>query len=197
MKARVVVTLKRSVLDPQGQAVSHALASLGYGEVQGARLGKIIELDLDEKDPERARSRVTEMCERLLANTVIEEYRVESMTPLRQGSRGRRDDVRHRRLPRQQLRSRRLPRGQARPRPRRPLHLAQGQRPARRRLVVLPGGFSYGDYLRTGAIARFSPVMEEVRKFANRGGHVLGICNGFQILLEAGLLPGAMRRNDR
>jgi phosphoribosylformylglycinamidine synthase len=63
-------------------------------------------------------------------------------------------------------------------------------------VVVLPGGFSYGDYLRTGAIARFSPVMEEVRKFANRGGHVIGICNGFQILLEAGLLPGAMRRND-
>ena len=63
-------------------------------------------------------------------------------------------------------------------------------------VVVLPGGFSYGDYLRTGAIARFSPVMEEVQKFAARGGHVLGICNGFQILLEAGLLPGAMRRND-
>jgi len=63
-------------------------------------------------------------------------------------------------------------------------------------VVVLPGGFSYGDYLRTGAIARFSPVMEEVRKFAQRGGHVVGMCNGFQILLEAGLLPGAMRRND-
>jgi phosphoribosylformylglycinamidine synthase subunit PurQ / glutaminase len=62
--------------------------------------------------------------------------------------------------------------------------------------VVLPGGFSYGDYLRSGAIARFSPVMEEVVAFANRGGKVLGICNGFQILLEAGLLPGAMRRND-
>ncbi len=63
-------------------------------------------------------------------------------------------------------------------------------------VIVLPGGFSYGDYLRTGAIARFSPVMDEVRKFANRGGHVIGICNGFQILLEAGMLPGAMRRND-
>ncbi len=63
-------------------------------------------------------------------------------------------------------------------------------------VVVLPGGFSYGDYLRTGAIARFSPIMEEIRKFAARGGHVAGICNGFQILLEAGLLPGAMRRND-
>jgi phosphoribosylformylglycinamidine synthase subunit PurQ / glutaminase len=61
--------------------------------------------------------------------------------------------------------------------------------------IILPGGFSYGDYLRTGAIARFSPVMKAVEKFANRGGLVLGICNGFQILLEAGLLPGAVMRN--
>ena len=61
--------------------------------------------------------------------------------------------------------------------------------------VILPGGFSHGDYLRTGAIARFSPVMDAVRKFAAAGGPVLGICNGFQILLEAGLLPGAMLRN--
>jgi phosphoribosylformylglycinamidine synthase len=62
-------------------------------------------------------------------------------------------------------------------------------------VVVLPGGFSHGDYLRTGAIARFSPVMKAVWEFARRGGPVLGICNGFQILLEAGLLPGAMLRN--
>src|SRR5512140_1115676 len=61
--------------------------------------------------------------------------------------------------------------------------------------VILPGGFSYGDYLRTGAIARFSPVMNAVQRFAASGGLVLGICNGFQILLEAGLLPGAMLRN--
>src|SRR6187549_2414393 len=63
--------------------------------------------------------------------------------------------------------------------------------------VILPGGFSHGDYLRTGAIARFSPIMAAVKAFADRGGPVLGICNGFQILLEAGLLPGAMVRNDR
>ena len=61
--------------------------------------------------------------------------------------------------------------------------------------VILPGGFSYGDYLRTGAIARFSPVMQAVKQYAAEGGLVLGICNGFQILLEAGLLPGAMLRN--
>jgi phosphoribosylformylglycinamidine synthase I len=61
--------------------------------------------------------------------------------------------------------------------------------------VVLPGGFSYGDYLRCGAIARFAPVLEEVRDFAQRGGPVLGICNGFQVLTEMGLLPGALTRN--
>jgi phosphoribosylformylglycinamidine synthase len=63
--------------------------------------------------------------------------------------------------------------------------------------VILPGGFAHGDYLRTGAIARFSPIMAAVKAFAERGGAVLGICNGFQVLLEAGLLPGAMVRNDR
>src|SRR5262245_592991 len=62
-------------------------------------------------------------------------------------------------------------------------------------VVILPGGFSYGDYLRTGAIARFSPVMAEVVPFARRGGLVMGICNGFQILCEAGLLPGVLTRN--
>ncbi|MEW6511751.1 MAG: phosphoribosylformylglycinamidine synthase subunit PurQ [Bacteroidota bacterium] len=62
-------------------------------------------------------------------------------------------------------------------------------------VVILPGGFSYGDYLRCGAIARFSPVMKEVARFADSGGTVIGICNGFQILLEAGMLPGALLRN--
>ncbi len=62
-------------------------------------------------------------------------------------------------------------------------------------VIILPGGFSYGDYLRCGAIARFSPVMKEVVRFANEGGTVLGICNGFQVLVEAGLLPGVLLRN--
>ena len=62
--------------------------------------------------------------------------------------------------------------------------------------VILPGGFAYGDYLRCGAIARFSPVMKEVARFASSGGPVLGICNGFQVLLEAGLLPGVLLRNS-
>jgi len=63
-------------------------------------------------------------------------------------------------------------------------------------VVIVPGGFSYGDYLRAGAVARFSPVMEDVVRFAERGGLVLGICNGFQVLCEAGLLPGALLRNE-
>jgi len=62
-------------------------------------------------------------------------------------------------------------------------------------IVIVPGGFSYGDYLRSGAIAKFSPIMDEVKTFANAGGKVLGICNGFQILTEVGLLPGALKRN--
>ncbi len=62
--------------------------------------------------------------------------------------------------------------------------------------IILPGGFSYGDYLRTGAIARFSPIMNEVIAHANRGGYVMGICNGFQILAEAGLVPGVLLRNS-
>jgi len=61
--------------------------------------------------------------------------------------------------------------------------------------IVLPGGFSFGDYLRSGAIAKFSPIMQEIISFANKGGNVLGICNGFQILTEAGLLPGALLQN--
>ncbi len=64
-------------------------------------------------------------------------------------------------------------------------------------LVVVPGGFSYGDYLRSGSIARFAPVMKDVARFANEGGYVLGICNGFQILTEAHLLPGALKRNNK
>ena len=63
-------------------------------------------------------------------------------------------------------------------------------------LVVIPGGFSYGDYLRSGALAKFAPIMEAVKQYAKDGGKILGICNGFQILTETGLLPGALKRND-
>ncbi len=69
--------------------------------------------------------------------------------------------------------------------------------PSNTDLLVIPGGFSYGDYLRSGAIARFASIMDAVQEYAAKGGKILGICNGFQILLEAGLLPGAMKRNDK
>ena len=68
--------------------------------------------------------------------------------------------------------------------------------PADTDLLVVAGGFSYGDYLRSGAIAKFSPVMQAVKAYANKGGKVLGICNGFQVLTESGLLPGALKRNE-
>ena len=77
MKARVFVTLKDGVLDPQGEAVRHALGGLGFDGVEGVRQGKVIELDLAQSDPEAAQASVTEMCEKLLANTVIENYRIE------------------------------------------------------------------------------------------------------------------------
>jgi len=77
MKATVTVHLKNGVLDPQGKAIAHALQGLGYSEAHDARVGKIIELELDETDQVRAQMRVKEMCERLLANTVIESYRIE------------------------------------------------------------------------------------------------------------------------
>ncbi|WP_375596629.1 phosphoribosylformylglycinamidine synthase subunit PurS [Algihabitans albus] len=77
MKARVHVTLKPGVLDPQGKAIEHALDTLGFSGVEEARQGKLIELDLAESDPERARAQVEEMCRKLLANTVIENYAIE------------------------------------------------------------------------------------------------------------------------
>lgn len=77
MKAHITITLKTGVLDPQGKAIANALGALGFGGVDGVRQGKFIELDLDEQDPEQARAKVTEMCEKLLANTVIENYSFE------------------------------------------------------------------------------------------------------------------------
>jgi phosphoribosylformylglycinamidine synthase subunit PurS len=76
MKARVHVMLKPGVLDPQGEAIRHALGTLGFDGVTGVRQGKVIELELDETDPERAQTQLRDMCERLLANTVIESYRI-------------------------------------------------------------------------------------------------------------------------
>lgn len=77
MRARVHVTLKQGVLDPQGKAIGTALKSLGFGGVNSVRLGKFIELEIDETDPARARAQIGDMCEKLLANTVIEDYQIE------------------------------------------------------------------------------------------------------------------------
>lgn len=77
MHARVHVTLRPSVLDPQGEAIRHALSAMGFGGIEAVRQGKVIDLELAETDPEAAKARVTEMCEKLLANTVIEDYRIE------------------------------------------------------------------------------------------------------------------------
>jgi len=77
MKARVDITLKNGVLDPQGKAIQHALGSLGYSGVEGVRQGKVIELELAETDPAKAEATLKEMCEKLLANTVIEDYHIE------------------------------------------------------------------------------------------------------------------------
>lgn len=77
MRARVYITLKKAVLDPQGKAVANALESMGYKEVKGLRIGKFIEIDLDVSSKENAEKRLKEMCEKLLANTVVEDYKVE------------------------------------------------------------------------------------------------------------------------
>lgn len=77
MKAKVYVTLKKSVLDPQGKAIYHALASMGFGEVQNVRMGKYLELELGTADKSQAENKIKQMCQKLLANTVIEEYKFE------------------------------------------------------------------------------------------------------------------------
>src|SRR5262245_20730244 len=177
MRARVFVTLKPSVFDPQGKTIAEALHSLGYGGVEDVRQGKYFELDLATKEEAQAKKLAAEVADKLLANPVIESYRIEVEQPMKfgivvfPGSNCDHDAY----------------------------HAAKhvlGQdaefiwhKDADLKgadALILPGGFSYGDYLRTGAIARFSPVMKEVQAFASKGGPVLGVCNGFQILLEAG-----------
>ena len=150
----------------------------------------MIDLELDGADADAARAELERTCEQLLANPLIESYEIAAGAM------------------------------SAEPRPRIAVLVFPGSNDDRdaalalERLgaeptlvwhaepelpdvgaVVLPGGFSYGDYLRCGAIARFAPVMEAVRRFADDGGLVLGICNGFQVLCEAGLLPGVLRPN--
>ena len=195
--ARVVVDVmpKPEILDPQGKAVLGALPRLGFQGVTDVRQGKRFELEIDGEITDELLAEVAQMAETLLSNPVIEDFEVhveESPSRGRRGSRmkvgvvtfpGSLDDVDARRAVR-------VGGHEA-------VALWHGDHDLRGvDAVVLPGGFSYGDYLRCGAISRFAPVMTEVIEAAGRGMPVLGICNGFQILCESHLLPGALIRND-
>ena len=196
MRATVLVRPKAGILDPQGQAVESSLQHLGFA-VDGTQ----------GRPARRARAR--------------DERRRRGSRPGRADVRAAAREPADREL-RDRAPPRRMSAVATEPRPRiavvvfpgsnddRDAELAlerlgadavrvwhtEPELPAGTAAVVLPGGFSYGDYLRCGAIARFSPVMAAVVRFADEGGLVLGICNGFQILTEAGLLPGALRPNE-
>ena len=166
------------------------------------RVGRRVELTVEAADEAAARAVVERLAGELLANPLIEAYAIESIAgrvvDLAVGGRGARPDDgprRRRRLPGQQLRSRHASTPSSWPAPSRSSCGTSRPRCEGVAAVVLPGGFAYGDYLRAGVIARFSPVMRAVAAFAGDGGLVLGICNGFQVLAEAGLVPGALLRN--
>ena len=198
MRARVLIRPKAGILDPQGIAVQRALPALGFAGVANVHVGRLVELDVEDE------AQLQPMCEKLLANPLVEEYEVQllddpstSDDEYREGSVlaiGTTREVRRPPVPRQ------LRRGRCAEAARRVGDaelLWHGERDLKGAdAIVVPGGFSYGDYLRAGAIARFSPVMEAVIEFAHDGGLVLGICNGFQVLCEAHLLPGALLGNE-
>ena len=188
--ARVVVEVmpKPEILDPQGKAVTGALNRLGFSGVS-VRQGKRFELDVEGELTDDRLAEVHRAAETLLANTVIETFDVrveDELMPPKIGVvtfPGSLDDH-------DALRAVRLSGAE-------PVSLWHASDTlAGVDAVILPGGFSYGDYLRCGAISRFAPVMTEVIRAADQGMPVLGICNGFQILCEAHLLPGALTRND-
>ena len=174
----MLIRPKEGILDPQGKAVERALPALGFEGIEHVRVGRMVELEAE--DPER----LAELCEKLLANPLIEDYEIQTRCDLGSAPVPR--------LLRRAGRAARLRAGGGEAR----LVWHEERDLGGVDAVVVPGGFSYGDYLRAGAIARFSPAMEAVAELAAAGGPVLGICNGFQVLCEAGLLPGALLRND-
>ncbi len=188
--AHVDVTHLPGVLDPQGATVQRALPALGYDNVSDVSIGKTIRLVVDAPDEGAARAQVEEMCERLLANPVIEAYEI-SISEL---GLGMSLDVAIVLFPGTNCE---LDVAYAVDRlggtPTIVFHTERDLGGAD--AVIVPGGFAHGDYLRTGAIARFSPIMDAVAAFARDGGPVVGICNGFQVLTEAQLLPGALQKN--
>ncbi len=191
MLVKVFVTPRKGILDPQGRAVEQSLKSLGFGGVGAVRVGRYIVLELDAPNIDQASESIRSMCDQLLTNPNIEDYTFE-IEPGRGRAAmkwgvvrfpGSLDDA-----------DALWALGQVMGQEARALwHKDEDLGDVQ--CVVLPGGFSYGDYLRCGAIARFAPIMKSVVRFANEGGLVLGICNGFQILCEAHLLPGALMRN--
>ena len=191
MKARVTVTLKTGILDPQGKAIEGALKSLGVDGVASVRQGKVFDIELSGADKAKAEAALKDAADKLLANTVIENYgsncsrraSMKSAVLVFPGINRERD----------MARALKLVSGKEAAM----VWHAETALPKGTDLVVVPGGFSYGDYLRCGAIAARAPVMDAVREFAADGGLVLGVCNGFQILCEAGLLPGVLMRNAR
>ncbi len=188
--ARYVVDVmpKPEILDPQGKAVLGSLPRLGFAGVSDVRQGKRFEIELDGEPSDALLEEVREMAEKLLSNPVIEDFEVHAAG--RPGMKvgvvtfpGSLDDGDARRAVT-------IGGNEA-------VALWHGDDDLRGvDAIVLPGGFSYGDYLRCGAISRFAPVMTSVIEAAGKGMPVLGICNGFQILCESHLLPGALIRND-
>ena len=181
MKARVTVTLKSGILDPQGKAIEGALHSLGVAGVASVRQGKVFDIEIDGADQRQGRG-AAQGGRRQAAR----QYRDREL-PRRSRVSGCCDEIRRPRLPRHQSRARHGAHA-ASSSPatsRRWSGTPRRELPAGTDLVVIPGGFSYGDYLRCGAIAARAPIMDAVRAFAAKGGLVLGVCNGFQILCEA------------
>ena len=177
MRVRVLIRPKAGILDPQGKAVERRPAGARLRGVANVHVGRLVELDVASLEE------AEQMCERLLAEHADRGLRSPAGVKFGvlqfPGSCDDRDAAA------------RLRRASATA-----VMLWHGDRDLQGvDAVVVPGGFSYGDYLRAGAIARFSPVMESVIAFANDGGLVLGICNGFQVLCEAHLLPGALLPN--
>jgi len=182
VKARVTVTLKSGILDPQGKAIEGALKSLGVDGVASVRQGKVFDIELAGADRAQGGGRQAARQHRdreLPGRTVLMKAAILVFPGINRE--------------RDMARALKLISGHE---PAMVWH-AETSLPAGTDLVVVPGGFSYGDYLRCGAIAARAPIMDAVRDYAAKGGLVLGVCNGFQILCEAGLLPGVLMRNAR
>ena len=191
----VEVQLRPGIADPQGATIERALPALGFSDVHTLRVGRAIRFEVEAPDEPAAAGIAEDLASRLLANPVIEQAEVKvgatSATHERPpmsvrigvvvfpGTNCEHDVVK----------SVDALGGEAE------LVWHGAKTLAGFDAVVLPGGFAHGDYLRPGALARFSPVMEAVMRFAAAGGPVLGICNGFQVLTEAGMLPGALQKN--